>query len=47
MVELIYRFKYYNRELEDQMKYVDDIRMKKSKNLDYILNEMSKFKEII
>ena len=47
MVELIYRFKFFNRELEDQMKYVDDIRMKRSKNLAYIISEMSKFKEII
>lgn len=47
MVELIYRFKFYNRELENQMKFVDDIRMKKSKNLALILREMSKFKVII
>lgn len=47
MVELIYRFKFYNRELESQMKFVDDIRMKKSKNLSLILSEMAKFKVII
>ena len=47
MVDLIYRFKFYNRELENQMKFVDDIRMNKSKNLTYILDEMAKFKEII
>lgn len=47
MVDLIYRFKFYNRELENQMKFVDDIRMNKSKNLIYILDEMAKFKEII
>ena len=47
MVGLIYRFKYYNRELEDQMKFVEDIRMNKSENLAYIISEMAKFKEII
>ena len=47
MVELIYRFKYYNRELEDQMKFVEDVRMNKSENLAYIISEMAKFKEII
>ncbi|MCR5027389.1 MAG: hypothetical protein K6A34_08115 [Methanobrevibacter sp.] len=47
MVELIYRFKYFNRELESQMKFVDDMRMNKSKNLAYIISEMAKFKVII
>ena len=47
MIDLIYRFKFCNRQLEDQMKYVDDTRMNNSENLAYILNEMAKFKEII
>lgn len=47
MVDLIFRFKFRLRELEDQMKYIDDEGIKNSKNLNYILNEMQKFKEIV
>ena len=47
MIELIFKFKYYYRELENQMKYIDEKRINSSQNLKYILDEMSKFKEII
>ena len=47
MVNLIYRFKHYSRELENQMKFIDEKRINNSKNLVYILDEMAKFKEII
>lgn len=47
MVDLIFRFKYRARELESQMKFIDDKRILNSKNLKYIMEEMNKFKEII
>ena len=47
MIDIIYRFKFRLRELEDQMKYIEDERIKNSKNLEYIILEMQKFKEII
>lgn len=47
MIDLIYRFKYRLRELEGQMKFIDDEKILLSKNMNYILDEMSKFKEII
>lgn len=47
MIDIIYRFKFRLRELEDQMKYIEDERIKNSKNLQYIMLEMQKFKEII
>ena len=47
MIDIIYRFKYRLRELEGQMKFIDDERILLSKNMNYILDEMAKFKEII
>lgn len=47
MVDLIFRFKYRLRQLEDQMKYIDDERIENSRNIAYIMTEMQKFKEII
>lgn len=47
MIDLIYRFKFRLRELEGQMKFLDDERILSSQNITYILEEMSKFKEII
>ena len=47
MIDLIYRFKFRLRELENQMKYLDDEKILSSQNISYILEEMSKFKEII
>ena len=47
MIDLIYRFKYRLRELEDQIKFIDDENITNSKDLTYILDEMSKFKRII
>lgn len=47
MIDIIYRFKYRLRELEGQMKFIDDERILLSKNMNYILVEMAKFKEII
>ena len=47
MVDLIYRFKFRLRELENQMKFLDDEKILLSQNISYILDEMSKFKEII
>ena len=43
----IYRFKFRLRELENQMKFLDDEKILLSQNISYILDEMSKFKEII
>lgn len=47
MIDLIYRFRFRLRELEDQMKFLDDESILSSQNIRYILDEMSKFKEII
>ena len=47
MIDLIYRFKFRLRELESQIKFLDDKKITNSQNLSYILDEMSKFKEII
>ena len=47
MIDLIYRFKFRLRELEGQMKFLDDERISSSQNITYIFEEMSKFKEII
>ena len=47
MVDIIYRFRFRLRELESQIKFLDDENITNSQNLSYILNEMSKFKEII
>ena len=47
MIDLIYRFRFRLRELEDQMKFLDDESIRSSQNIRYILDEMSKFKEII
>ena len=47
MIDLIYRFKSRLRELESQIKFLDDKKITSSQNLSYILDEMSKFKEII
>lgn len=47
MVDMIYRFRFRLRELESQIKFLDDENITNSQNLAYILNEMSKFKEII
>ena len=44
MVDLIYRFKFRLRELENQMKFLDDEKILLSQNISYILDEMSKFK---
>ena len=47
MIDIIYRFRFRLRELESQIKFLDDENITNSQNLSYILNEMSKFKEII
>lgn len=47
MVDIIYRFRFRLRELEDQIKFLDDDTIPDSQSFKYILNEMSKFKEII
>ncbi|WP_407381010.1 hypothetical protein [Methanobrevibacter sp.] len=47
MIDLIYRFKYRLRELESQVKFIDDENVINSRDLEFILYEMSKFKEII
>lgn len=47
MVDIIFRFKFRLRELENQIKFLDDENITDSHNLNYILEEMSKFKEII
>ncbi|MBR0270999.1 MAG: hypothetical protein IJQ68_03285 [Methanobrevibacter sp.] len=47
MIDMIYRFKYRLRELEGQMKFIDDENITNSNDLTYILDEMSKFKRII
>ncbi len=47
MIDLIYRFRFRLRELESQIKFLDDKKITSSQNLSYILDEMSKFKEII
>jgi hypothetical protein len=47
MIDIIYRFRFLLRQLESQMKYIDDEKIKNSKNLEYIMGEMQKFKEII
>ena len=47
MIDLIHRFRFRLRELENQMKYLDDEKILSSQNISYILEEMSKFKEII
>ena len=47
MVDLIFRCRYRARELKSQMKFIEDERILNSKNLNYILEEMNKFKEII
>lgn len=47
MIDIIFRFKFRLRELENQIKFLDDENITDSHNLNYILEEMSKFKEII
>ena len=47
LIDIIYRFRFRLRELEDQIKFLDDENITDSQNLSYILDEMSKFKEII
>ena len=47
MIDLIHRFRFRLRELENQMKYLDDEKILSSQNISYILKEMSKFKVII
>ena len=47
MIDIIYRFRFRLRELESQIKFLDDENITNSQNFSYILNEMSKFKEII
>ena len=47
MIDLIYRFRFRLRELESQLKFLDDENITNSQSLNYILDEMSKFKEII
>ena len=47
MIDIIYRFRFRLRELESQIKFLDDENISNSQNFSYILNEMSKFKEII
>ena len=46
-VSLIMAFRFRLRQLNDQMKYIDDECIKNSENLKFIQNEMEKFKEII
>ncbi len=46
-VSLIMAFRFRLRQLNDQMKYIDDVSIKNSKNLKSIQEEMEKFKEII
>lgn len=45
--ELIIRFRFYARQLKDQIRFIDDERICSSRNMTYILGEMEKFKEII
>ena len=47
MINLILRFKFRLRELNNQMEYIDDEGIKNSINLNYVQEEMTKFKEII
>lgn len=47
MIDIIFRFKSLLRELENQIKFLDDEKITNSQNLNYILKELSKFKEII
>lgn len=47
MIEMIYRFRFRLRELENQILFLDDENIKSSQSLSYIIDEMSKFKEII
>ena len=47
MIDIIFRFKFRLRELENQIKFIGDENITDSQNLNYILEEMSKFKEII
>lgn len=47
MIDLIYRFRFRLRELESQMKFLDDESIMSSQNITFILDELSKFKEII
>lgn len=47
MIDIIFRFKFRLRELENQIKFIGDENITDSHNLNYILEEMSKFKEII
>lgn len=47
MIDIIFRFKFRLRELENQIKFIGDKNITDSHNLNYILEEMSKFKEII
>lgn len=47
MIDIIFRFKFRLRELENQIKFICDENITDSHNLNYILEEMSKFKEII
>ena len=41
MIDIIYRFRFRLRELESQIKFLDDENITNSQNLSYILNEMS------
>ena len=47
MITLIFRFKVCSRALEDAVKFIDDEKIKNSSDLNFILEEMAKFKEII
>ena len=47
MIDIIYRFRFSLRELEGQMKFIDDEGVLLSKNMKCILDEMAKFREII
>lgn len=47
MIDIIYRFRFSLRELENQIKCLDDEKITDSQSFKYILTEMSKFKEII
>ena len=47
MIDLIYKFRFRLRELENQLKFLEDKKIQLSDNISYILEEMTKFKEII
>lgn len=47
MVDIIFRFRFRLRELENQIKFIDDKNITDSHNLNYIMEEISKFKEVI